>query len=99
VSEPFDPEVLRLLERCYTPGEQQRCRLCAGPMRHVEDIGMVTRLYRCARPPSSFGGSLLTWWRHGRESELVITTKPDPEVIALIAAYRELAAEKSEEAS
>ena len=93
MSEPFDPQVLDLLERRYTPGEQQRCRLCGRPMKRCEDIGPDLRSYRCTIPPPGGLGSLVGWARHRRDSELIVSRKPDPEVIALVEAYRRLSSE------
>lgn len=97
MSEPFDPQILDLLLRRYTPGEEQKCRLCGRPMRHYQDVGLDLRSYRCTMPPSTSLGSLVTWMRHLQDSDLTVNRKPDPEVIVLVKAYRELAARQAKE--
>jgi len=95
MSEPFDPQILDLLLRRYAPGEEQKCRLCGRPMRHYQDIGLEMRSYRCATPLGNLS-SVVDWARHRVASELVVNRKPDPEVVALVEAYRAMSTSRSE---
>ena len=95
MTEPFDPEILKLLERRYAPGEEQKCRGCEGPMRYLRSVGPEVKVYRCASRPEAFE-SLLAWSRHIEGNDLMTTRKPDREAFALIRAYRELSTSRSE---
>jgi hypothetical protein len=87
--EPVDPGILDLLERRYTPGDEQRCRECQRPMVYSSTTRWGFRVYVCTAPSREFE-RLTEWMHHRRRTELAIKAEPDPQVIALVEAYRAL---------
>lgn len=96
MSEPFDPEILAILERRYIPGEEQKCRVCGGEMIFIS-MEPPHKTYRCRTAMTmTVGRRLGEVLDHYRQSELVIATTPDREVIALVEAYRAISTSRSE---